>query len=533
MHARYRRRLSAPLRAVVHATSLAGRRLRALVTNVDPAPLDYPFVHSDVARLHQLRPDAQRVSLDAATWDDLLCDRYLDTLSPGVSIFGQQALYLRLRQGVAAPHRNASAARIAALAADPMRMEALTIACAPLRQADCEVAGMLFGDEVATVPAWDALTWLLMLVVPAVVATIFVQPWCALLLLALVVGLISVQAHHDSAISQWTRTTAALQAMLVASARLGAQSAEGFAGVAPLAPKIGRGLVRSPWFKLFPLLRDYLDWFTLANLRHYFASVRLAQEHGALLRTCYDLCATLDADLALARHVCARPEVCWARFGAARTLMLEGMIHPLLAQAEPLSLALQGDGAFITGQNGSGKSTLMRSVGLNLAVARGFGFCYARSALLPDLPVFTSMQSEDSLLGGESLFLAELRRARELIEAAGNGAVILVDEIFRGTNYAESVSGAVAVLEKLTAHALVVASSHNVVLARLLAGQLTALCMGRDDAGVLTLAPGVLEQTNAIALLADHGMDGAVHARALEVFKWLNDQAGVPSALHR
>jgi DNA mismatch repair ATPase MutS len=112
-------------------------------------------------------------------------------------------------------------------------------------------------------------------------------------------------------------------------------------------------------------------------------------------------------------------------------------------------------------------------LGLNLAAARGFGFCYANKASLPALPVVASMQNEDSLLGGQSLYIAELARARELLAAAGRRPVVcLVDEVFRGTNHEEAVSSAAAVVDELAGKALVVVSSHNLVLGSQLAEQL-------------------------------------------------------------
>ena len=41
------------------------------------------------------------------------------------------------------------------------------------------------------------------------------------------------------------------------------------------------------------------------------------------------------------------------------------------------------------------------------------------------LPLYSSMQNEDSLDGGESLYIAELRRARELLALAEGGAPAL------------------------------------------------------------------------------------------------------------
>jgi DNA mismatch repair ATPase MutS len=208
---------------------------------------------------------------------------------------------------------------------------------------------------------------------------------------------------------------------------------------------------------------------------------------------------------------------------------MEGAVHPLVAQAQPLSLAVQGRGVFISGQNGIGKSTLLRTVGLNLVTARAFGFCYARAATAPLLPVYASMQNEDSLAEGKSLYISELQRARELLALAGRGrAVFLIDEIFRGTNHVESVAAAAAVLDELAQHGVVIVSSHNVVLAPLLAPVLSSLCVELDAAGSLHVRPGVLVRTNGLALLSQHGFGPAIEAKAGKVHAWLSQHLAHP-----
>jgi DNA mismatch repair ATPase MutS len=210
---------------------------------------------------------------------------------------------------------------------------------------------------------------------------------------------------------------------------------------------------------------------------------------------------------------------------------LDGGVHPLLDAASPLSIALDSKGAFLSGQNGVGKSTFLRMLGLNLAVARGFGFCYAASASLPALPVAASMQNEDSLLGGQSLYIAELARARALLAAAQARAVVcLVDEVFRGTNHEEAVASAAAVVDELAGRALVVVSSHNLVLGSLLAEQLAPWRIERVKEGSLRLEPGVLGRTNGVALLAEHGFSAAIQRKAERVAAWLARQreAGNP-----
>jgi DNA mismatch repair ATPase MutS len=136
----------------------------------------------------------------------------------------------------------------------------------------------------------------------------------------------------------------------------------------------------------------------------------------------------------------------------------------------------------------------------------------------------------DSLLGGESLYMSELRRARELLDASGLPAgICLIDEVFRGTNHLESVSSAAAVLESLCERDLVLVSSHNLVLARILAGKLEAFRIDTTG-GHPVLQPGVLRDPNGIALLATQGFGARIERRAAEVARWLSEHLDEPVA---
>ncbi len=325
--------------------------------------------------------------------------------------------------------------------------------------------------------------------------------------------------YHER-VETWQRSMATLQLLLKVTSLLDGSSGAG---------KLNRALSRSPLIELTPGARAYADWFMLENVNHYFKGIGVVHDHLAFLRACFERMAGLEADIALARHLLATPVHCWASRRTEPGLALAAMVHPLLAQAQPLDLGLGVLGAFISGQNGVGKSTLLRTVGINLVAARAFGFCYAAEASVPSLPVYASMQSEDSMLGGESLYMAELRRARELLAAAHgpHPGIYLIDEIFRGTNHLESVSAAAAVLDALADKGLVIVSSHNLVLAPLLAHRLAPLRV-RMEREKLVLEDGVLAHTNGIALLAQRGFGEAVETNAGKVFDWLSGYLAHP-----
>ncbi|MED5614411.1 MutS-related protein [Janthinobacterium sp. P210005] len=495
--------------------------------------LDYPFARSDVAMLQRLAGEAP--ALDEQTWDELLLDQYAAQLARETSIFGQQELHRRLSGGQADP---ASIARVRQLLDDPAQAASLQRACLPLRQADTEVCATLFGAALASAPWWSAWLWLVPLALLLAIAATWLMGWPALFgVVAACVALMTVQARFYESAKAWERTLDTLRYLLktrAALARLDVPAAlplavEG-AQVAKLTRAIERSLLHYVPF-IDTVLVEYGDWLLLKNVKRYFRTRQLVAQQLPFLRDSFTRVAQLEADLALARHVRGRAQFCWAQESDARQLSLDAMVHPLLDGAKPLSLRLDGRGAFISGQNAVGKSTLLRGVGLNLISARAFGFCYAQAARVPLLPLYSSMQNEDSLDGGESLYIAELRRARELLALASEGApaLFLIDEIFRGTNHLESVAAAAAVLHSLAAEHLVIVSSHNLVLGPLLEDCLASWCVRRGDKGALLLAPGVLQATNGIALLAQRGFDAGIADKAGRVFDWLSTHMAQPA----
>jgi DNA mismatch repair ATPase MutS len=359
------------------------------------------------------------------------------------------------------------------------------------------------------------------LLAASIAAALLVSPWGWVGAGVAMYFLVMVHMRYQDRVGLWTRSVRALQMLLRACSLLdgsGLALASSFTGRGARAGRLNRSLAASG----VPGAREYANWFAAADVRYYYRTLDRVFGARDFLRECYRLCAALEADVTLARHLRECPTWCWATRTGARTLAIDGGVHPLLDEARGLSVTLDGKGAFLSGQNGVGKSTFLRMLGLNLVVARAFGFCYAQSASLPALPVVASMQNEDSLLGGQSLYIAELARARALLARARGPrpVVCLVDEIFRGTNHEESVSAATAVVDALARHALVVVSSHNLVLGSLLAEALAPWRIVRHGGG-LQLEPGVLGRTNGVALLAEHGFDAAVQRRAEQVAAWL------------
>ncbi|MBW8839614.1 MAG: DNA mismatch repair protein, partial [Gemmatimonadetes bacterium] len=179
----------------------------------------------------------------------------------------------------------------------------------------------------------------------------------------------------------------------------------------------------------------------------------------------------------------------------------------------------------VTGSNMSGKSTLLRAMGLNVVLAQAGAPVCARSLTMPLVEVRTSIRLADSLERGVSLFMAELQRLKEIVDAArarnrARPLLYLLDEILHGTNTAERLIAARAVLVHLVrADAIGAVTTHDLTLAA--DGALatatrhvhfTEQVSGApgDGAAGMTfdyrLRPGLATSTNALKLLALVGL---------------------------
>ena len=152
--------------------------------------------------------------------------------------------------------------------------------------------------------------------------------------------------------------------------------------------------------------------------------------------------------------------------GEAPRLTATALRNPLLPEESAVAndAALTAGTTIITGSNMSGKTTWLRTLGMNAVLAwAGAPVCAAAFSLSP-LALYTSIRVDDSLAEGMSTFYAELLRIKEMVEAekTGRPLLLLIDEIFKGTNSADRITGARAALAHLTnAHSITLVSTHD------------------------------------------------------------------------
>jgi hypothetical protein len=509
---------------------------------------DWPFDDAKIARYSEAKAaNVEHASppLDLQTWRDLELTRYRLSLTARTSIFGQQFLHHQLRCGATPAQREQVVQRLRELLNTPELRARLIDAFLPLRQADTEIADFLFARPAERFPTWLRYALLLPLMflcgaAVLMVSLLFIPLSSSILALSAATSLIAfvlmlaVQRQFNHRVAQHQLDIQSLRLMLATAVSLHKAAPDSTrsssaqltnAAIADEARSIHRRITPLPWLNLFPGMNDYADWFLLDNIRRFRKCSRVVEEHRDFLQQCFEVVAQTEAELAMAEHLAKTSIFCWAKAAPMRELRFGGAVHPLLANATPLTMSFTERGALLTGQNGVGKSTLLKTVGVNLVSSNAFGFCYAQSAEIPDATCITSLSNEDSLENGESLYISELRRAAELLSITNQNedCICLIDEIFRGTNHIDAVASAAAVLHALSQRALIVVSSHHLVLAPLLTRSLSPyyLRMESTPAATRTLVPGVLPESNGIALLAEHGFAPEVQDDAIQIRDWM------------
>ncbi|AJE44936.1 DNA mismatch repair protein MutS [Celeribacter indicus] len=167
---------------------------------------------------------------------------------------------------------------------------------------------------------------------------------------------------------------------------------------------------------------------------------------------------TALADLAVSENW-NRPEV-----DQGREFLVTGGRHPVVERAlrkqggekfvaNSCALSDGGDGAAIwllTGPNMAGKSTFLRQNALIALIAQAGSYVPAESARIGIVSqLFSRVGASDDLARGRSTFMVEMVETAAILNQADDRALVILDEIGRGTATYDGLSIAWATLEHL------------------------------------------------------------------------------------
>jgi DNA mismatch repair protein MutS len=132
----------------------------------------------------------------------------------------------------------------------------------------------------------------------------------------------------------------------------------------------------------------------------------------------------------------------------------KGLYHILIHN--PVAYDLQMDPRhnflFLTGANMAGKSTLIKSVGSAVFLAHiGMGVPAEQMRLTLFDGLLSNINVVDNIAKGESFFFNEVQRIKNTIEKINDGKkwLVLIDELFKGTNVQDAMKCSTAVIKGL------------------------------------------------------------------------------------
>ncbi|MBE3070316.1 MAG: Smr/MutS family protein, partial [Planctomycetes bacterium] len=141
------------------------------------------------------------------------------------------------------------------------------------------------------------------------------------------------------------------------------------------------------------------------------------------------------------------------RLAGARHPILEDALAPAGGRVVPLDFELGGPvrTIAITGANAGGKTVSLKTIGLVCLMAQtGLLVPAKEGSTFPPLgQVLVDIGDEQSIEANLSTFSGHIQHVREILAAAGPGALVLLDEIGAGTDPVEGGALACAILQAL------------------------------------------------------------------------------------
>jgi DNA mismatch repair ATPase MutS len=134
---------------------------------------------------------------------------------------------------------------------------------------------------------------------------------------------------------------------------------------------------------------------------------------------------------------------------------MEGMYYlPHINEKPVLNDIDLSQNIMITGPNAAGKTTILKSLLINLLMSQQFGYGCYKKAQVKVYDIFHSYLNIPDTSGRDSLFQAEARRCKEILDIVHDNSrkqthFCVFDELYSGTNPDEAVLSAHAFMKYL------------------------------------------------------------------------------------
>lgn len=186
---------------------------------------------------------------------------------------------------------------------------------------------------------------------------------------------------------------------------------------------------------------------TIIAAGHYLYKVK--NEIRELENIYYKIDAWQSLAKACVAHNFSFPEI---EEAAHPYITAENLWHPLLQNPVGYNFSMSKDSnfMFLTGANMAGKSTFIRAVGIAVYLANiGIGVPADKIKMSRFDGLLSNIDISDNTLKGESYFYNEVKRINKTVDKITDGKnwLILIDELFKGTNIQDAMRCSTVVIE--------------------------------------------------------------------------------------
>lgn len=222
------------------------------------------------------------------------------------------------------------------------------------------------------------------------------------------------------------------------------------------------------------LVNIFLNSTLLYDLQMVHALEKWKRDHGEKFVHWKELIAEIEFYISLAAFSRNHPQYVFPEILEGNPkVVAEKMGHPLIPEPEIVTNDVYFEDEkirIVTGSNMSGKTTFLRTVGVNIILSGIGAPVFAEKMRITPLRLLTSVSISDSLQEHTSYFMAELKKLRMIIDGLEKGtpAMVMVDEILRGTNSEDKTYGSAGFIRKILQYnCLGIIATHDLALCKL------------------------------------------------------------------
>lgn len=373
----------------------------------------------------------------------------------------------------------------------------------------------------------SGMHYLLILLLFAAVASIFIKPAIGIIALVVMVSVnIVVYFRKKAQIEGYFMSLKYLVSMIntaeavISKCKLDNEAFSGIKDDLKNSVKALKALKRGSWLitnsvsgSLADVVMDYIRMIFHVDIIKFNQMKKRALGHESEINALYNGLGEIELALALSRFRASLAYYCKPSFDKKVSLEALDVYHPLVKS--PVANSIDAErSVLLTGSNASGKSTFLKTLALNQIFAQTIYTCLAKDWHSDMFKVYSSMALSDNILGKESYFVVEIKSLKRIFDAVSDTPILcFIDEVLRGTNTKERIATSSQILKKLSgSNALVFAATHDIELTELLSEYMTNMHFTETvtEAEVkfdYKLKKGPANSRNAIKLLSVYGFD--------------------------